>query len=192
MSSYRDQLEAWISQIDVVADSVIDIGGSANPAKGRTRSWSVVDYIVADNGAEQKFTKDGWFTPTIRLDIQRKIPTDRKYDVVFCLEVMEYIFDPMKAMCNISNLTKEGGIAYVSFPAIYPVHNPQELDALRYTRVGIDKLMAGAGFKSWIITPRVATKGRDLLSEFYKVEGMHPVRGDDVIFDIGYCVEARK
>jgi SAM-dependent methyltransferase len=48
MSSYtRQQLESWLKTIDV-SDKVIDIGGSQNPIKGRTKSWNVEEYKILD------------------------------------------------------------------------------------------------------------------------------------------------
>jgi SAM-dependent methyltransferase len=110
--------------------------------------------------------------------------------VVFCLEVFEYIYNPVQALENLVSFLRNGGVAYISFPAIYPVHEPKEIDYLRYTKKGIEKLLANSGFTSWNITPRVSTFGRDSLAYFYQQEGMHPVKGDTVIYDIGYMVEA--
>jgi len=48
------------------------------------------------------------------------------------------------------------------------------------------------GFKTWEITPRIATEGVDLLSSFWSTEGMHPIRNTKEVFDIGYLVKAFK
>ena len=39
------QLEDWIKTLDV-SGSVLDIGGSQNPIKGRTKSWDVNEYKI--------------------------------------------------------------------------------------------------------------------------------------------------
>jgi SAM-dependent methyltransferase len=189
MSYYRDQLEAWLKTIDVRADSVLDIGGGANPVKGRTKSWEVRAYQILDNNAE------GEFSPYFKYDLNDILPTSlawHKFDVIFCLEVFEYIFNPLVSLNRIFLMLETDGILYISFPAIYPVHNPREIDYLRYTKKGIEKLLEKAMFSSWEIIPRVATKGRQALSEFYSLEGMHPVKGDDIIFDIGYMCKCIK
>lgn len=202
MSFYRDQLENWLKTIDVKAGRVLDIGGGANPVKGRTRSWDVREYYILDNMAEDFNIDFGIANDYFNDDINDHLDfTERQYaplggfnlDVIFCLEVFEYVWNPWQAIRNISNnLIISGGIAYISFPAIYPVHNPKEIDYLRYTKKGIEKLLRKAELFPWTITPRVATKGRQALADFYRLEGMHPVKGDDVIYDIGYLVEARK
>ena len=42
MSKWREQLESHLSTIDVVADSVLDVGGAAKPVKDRVKSWKVL------------------------------------------------------------------------------------------------------------------------------------------------------
>ena len=194
MSYYRNQLEAWLKTISVKADKVIDIGGGANPVENRTRSWNVGEYYIWDNNAEGYFTKNKYDLNISYDNVEQALPMndDDKFDIVFCLEVFEYIYDPMSAMKNIYVWLKKGGVAYISFPAIYPVHNPQEIDYLRYTKRGIEKLLEKSNFKSWEIDSRVATMGKEALANFYSNEGMHPVKNDPVIFDIGYMVEAYK
>ena len=188
MSYYRNQLEAWLKEIIVIADKVIDVGGGSNPVKGRTKEWNVGEYYIWDNNAE------GYFATKDEFDINDKCdyPLKEEANIVFCLEVFEYVYDPITALTNIYDMLCDDGIAYISFPAIYPIHNPQEIDYLRYTKRGIEKLLKEVGFKDWTIEPRIATMGKEALANFYSNEGMHPVKNDPVIFDIGYMVEAYK
>lgn len=61
MSSYsRQQLEAWLKNIDVKAKRVLDCGGSQLPVKGRTKSWEVKTYKILDlqNPHENKVSPD--------------------------------------------------------------------------------------------------------------------------------------
>ena len=188
-SYYRQQLEDWLKTIDVKADRVLDIGGGANPVKGRTKSWEVREYEIVDNNAEGEFVEKHNFID-LNKPYQGGLPYDN--DIIFCLEVFEYLFRPLLALKTIHLLLKKGGIVYISFPSIYPVHNPKEIDYLRYTKFAIEKLLKVAGFTQWEIRPRVATEGRQALSAFYSLEKMHPVKNDPVIYDIGYLVEAHK
>lgn len=194
-SFYRKQLEDWLKTIEVKAENVIDIGGGANMVLSRLKAADVKEYQILDNYAERDCHKT-FEPPYYPCDIQDtgklKAIATIKYDVAFCLEVFEYIFDPLTALKNINWLLKYGGLAYISFPSIYPVHEPKELDSLRYTKQGIIKLMTAAGFSSWEITPRVATDGRVDLFSFYQSEHMRPVKGDEVIYDIGYLVKGVK
>ena len=42
-----------------------------------------------------------------------------KFDAVFCLEVFEYVWNPVEAFKNLWRLMNNDSVAYVSFPAIY-------------------------------------------------------------------------
>lgn len=183
MSFYREALEKWLRAIDVDVDSVLDVGGGDKPIKGRVNSFHCQKYKIMDNDAS--------FQPHIFGDLNYLIDIDHPYDVLFCLEVFEYIWNPVQAIENLSSFLKENGIAYISFPTIYPLHNPPGIDYMRYTKFGVEKLLSRGGF-SWEITPRVATLGREKLAQFYNAEGMHPMRGTEMIYDIGYLVKAIK
>lgn len=183
MSFYRDQLEKWLGKIDVIADRVADIGGGANPAYHRVRSWNVKNYMIFDNKLEEMKQE-----PSIVCDLNKKIDTNLDFDIVFCLEVFEYIFDPIQAIKNIHTLLKQGGIAYLSFPFIYPIHSPHQNDYLRYTRYGILKLLEIAGLKVVEMIGREAKEPKKLLA-FYESDGMH-IKADSTI--TGYLVKCVK
>ena len=192
LSIYRQQLESWLKGIDVKCNRCLDVGGSANPVKGRTKSWDVEVYRVLDNYLEKAKRK-----PDIVFDLNKDIlkewkkTTIQQYDVVFCLEVMEYVFDPMTALKNLNLLLVEGGILYISFPFVYPHHEPAGYDYLRYTKWGIQRLLKETGFKVEEILCRMAQSAE--LVRFYIKSGMHLAR-DKVVNhnEIGYCVRARK
>lgn len=184
MSYFREQLESWLSQIEVECKSCLDVGGGELPVKDRVKSFSVSIYKILDN--------DAHFSPDYFKDLNYVCDLPLQFDVLFCLEVFEYIWNPFQAIENLVSFLKDSGIAYISFPTIYPVHNPPTIDYLRYTKNGVEKLLKEAGFSGWEITPRVATNGLEALAKFYSQEGMHPVKNDRVIYDIGYLVKAIK
>ncbi|MFA5398306.1 MAG: class I SAM-dependent methyltransferase [Methanogenium sp.] len=194
MSFYREALERWLKQIDIKAERVLDIGGASNPITQRVNSLIADEYVCLDLGAEEAKV------PYIPFDINRPRGEQLKgYDkeafkanYVFCLEVFEYVWNPFIAMKNIAKLLKPDGFAYISFPAIYPVHNPVEIDYLRYTRKSIQLYCRMVGLEIKEIMPRMATAGRDVLSQFYSLEGMHPVKNSPAPFEIGYLVKAYK
>lgn len=191
-SLYRNQLEAWLRKIDIKAKSVLDIGGGQLPIYKRVKSWKVKEYAIIDNDIQYK--------PHIFADINypfedRKIEEPlwaAKVDIVFCLEVMEYVFDPLTAHKNIFSILKDNGIAYISYPTLYPLHNPPKIDYLRYSKNAIKKLLTEVGFKTWEITPRIATAGRGALADFYSLERMRPMKGTAEIFDLGYMCKVFK
>jgi SAM-dependent methyltransferase len=196
MSYYREQLEQWISLVDLHVPRAVDLGGASNPVKNRIRKNQVHEWVYLDTGAEE--AKESYIPFDINLplidqaSIQGYPLSFFKFDALFCLEVFEYVWNPVQAIQNIYDLMTNDSVAYISFPAIYPVHNPVEIDYLRYTRAVILKYLESVGFDNIQITERKATAGIRELQAFYRVEGMHPVRHSQLPFDIGYLVKCRK
>jgi len=197
MSYYRNQLEAWLSEISVNAERVLDLGGASNPVRNRVKRFETDECFFMDNGAEEAKVD---YLP---FDINKPITEQfwgynidssfwNKFDALFCLEVFEYVWNPVQAIQNIYDFMSDDSVCYVSFPAIYPVHNPVNIDYLRYTKEAILHYYKMVGLTHIEITPRVATKGRQDLARFYSNEGMHPVRNSELPYDIGYMVRARK
>lgn len=197
MSSYsRQQLENWLKNIDVKADSVLDIGGSQLPIKGRTKSWDVKECKILDieEPHECKVKPDLIYDLNIfeipSLNKADNINWRYDFDIAFCIEVMEYIYNPVNALRFIKNMLKQGGILYLSTHFIYPVHNPVECDYLRYTRAGIIKLLEESGFKIEEIVPRT-TRNIKLLT-FLNDEKMKAARGYNKHNEIGHLIKAVK
>jgi SAM-dependent methyltransferase len=130
----RNQLEAWLKNLSIEADSVADVGGRKLPVKSRVGSWKVQRYDILD---------------LPEYDLNQVWGVAETYTVVFCLEVFEYLYNPLQAMKNLFQLLKPNGVLYASFHFIYPHHGPRECDFLRYTQWGVDKLLGEAGFSSW-------------------------------------------
>lgn len=188
-SSYRLELNKWLANLNVKADRVLDIGGSQEPVKGRTKSWDVKDYLVADLPEPHKDSPK----PDIELDLNISSPElykrENMFDMVFCLEVFDYVYDPSRAFDNISWCMKKGGKAWISFPSIYPLHQPVEDDALRYMPGGIKKLADSVGLKvEEIIYRRPETNG---WQQFYTAERMRAAKHEDHNFT-GFIVELKK
>lgn len=191
MSTIRNQLEDWLKTIDVKCERCLDVGGGANPVKGRTRSWEVREYKILDNELEKAKTKVDYIVD-LNKDIFKewKETTLQQFEMIFCLEVFEYIFDPMTALRNLNKLLKSGGLLFISFLFVYPHHNPEGQDYLRYTRWGVKKLLNEAGFEILELKPRVE-QGGDTIRKFYRQEGMHPVK-DFNHQEIGYLCKCKK
>lgn len=195
MSYFRDQLEAWLLKLHVTADCVADFGGAAKPVTlpGRLGFLKANKYVCYDNLAENP---DPSVTPIKVTDIDFSDPLeivvdeDDQADVAFCLELMEYVWDPVTALRNMHALMREKGILFISFPFVYPIHNPVGRDYLRYTEEGVRKLMEKTGFYIEELTPRVA-KVPGSIAGFYASDGMHP-RKDKTVEHTGYLVKAVK
>lgn len=160
MSFYRDQLENYLKTIDVKADTVFDVGGKEKPVKSRTKSWTVKNYEILD-------------LPLY--DLNKEIKLDRKCNLIFCLEVFEYLIDPVTAMKNIKNMLVDGGEAIISFPLVYPVHNDVAFDSLRFTETGIRRLAKHVGLTVKSINYR-KTRTNSLV-KYYSEDGMKMAKG---------------
>jgi SAM-dependent methyltransferase len=149
-SSYRIELDRWLKTLDVQAENLLDIGGSQLPIKGRTAGWDVKNYKIADMEDPHVDSPK----PDIVLDLNHDSQLSGTYDVIFCLEVFDYIWNPALAFKTIQGLLELGGQAYVSFPFMYPTHQPIEDDALRYAEGGIRKLAHYANLEVEELRPR--------------------------------------
>lgn len=166
MSYYRQQLEDWLKTLDVKADVVLDIGGAQNPVKGRTRSWEVKNYEILDLPEfDIEDFDERW---------EKHKSIFKKADLIFCLEVFEYLLYPSEAMININWLMKNKAKAYITFAFAYPHHNELEKDSLRYTEFGIKRLANSVGLKVNNIWYRRDKSG--LLKFFYATDGMRAAK----------------
>jgi len=178
MSNYRDKLESWLKEIEVEAESVFDVGGKELPVKDRVKSWEVKEYKILD-------------LPEYDINVRH----DDYYmesNIVFCLEVMEYIWQPKIAIQNLYDLLIDEGLLYITFPFLYPIHQPVDVDYLRYTKHGAIKLLTEAEFKILDIIPRtMKPEGQALMRQFRIAEGMHAAKGI-VHNELGWIIKCQK
>lgn len=187
-SSYRISLDNWLKELDVKADRVLDIGGSQLPVKGRTKTWDVKEYLIADLPEPHVDSPK----PDVEIDLNDlqayPLVTD-KYDLIFCLEVFDYVYNPVDAFTIIDFSLKKDGVAWITFPTVYPTHNPVEDDALRYMEGGIRKLANGSGLKiEEMIKRRPET---DAIEQLWRKERMRAAKGYDHDFT-GWIVRFTK
>ncbi len=177
-SHTRNQLEDWLQSLEIDAETVADVSSDQWPAQNRVKSWKVKQYD---------------FLNLPEYDLNKPWELKEVYDIVFCLEIFEYVYNPMQAVMNLYNILKTGGELYVSFHFIYPHHSTKKIDYLRYTRWGVEKLLEEVGFRSWVIVPRYL-KSPDFMRQVYLDERM---RGNDnnrgeLHDEQGYLVRAKK
>jgi SAM-dependent methyltransferase len=173
-SFYRQQLETYLKTLDIKADLLYDIGGKQKSVQGRTKSWDVKKIVCLD-------------IPEYDLNYPQEVKEPA--DVIMCLEVFEYIFNPAQAFLNLAQAMKKSGRAIVSFPFVYPLHNEVEYDSLRYTITGIKRLAAYAGLTIVKVTPRKTKTGT--LVKYYAEDGMRPAKDHDHNIT-GYIIEFTK
>lgn len=171
MSSFsRQDLELFLKGVEVPDNaSVLDIGGSQLPIKGRIRNKITGEYKILDleNPHELKCPPD-IIQDLNEVNLNKEY--DSHFDVAFCMEVSEYWWNPSVALENIKSFLAIGGKLYISFHFIYPVHNPVQDDCLRYTENGAKQLLTRSGFE---ISSMVARSGHITdIRTFYDIERM--------------------
>lgn len=182
----RQQLEAWIRTLKV-SGRVLDAGGSQKLAKGRIGAEEGTEFVTLDLEEPHENSQK----PTIICDLNEIYTIVSVFDYALCFEVAEYWWNPYQALKNLNGFLKEGGILYMSVPFIYPVHNPKHNDYLRYTDMGIIKLLENAGFKDIKLIPRKANN-HEILRSFFSGEGMKPSREYGSHDSMGWLIEATK
>lgn len=186
-SNYRNALETYLKTLSITAERVLDVGGADNPIQSRVKEWNVQHCEIIDiDEATADWQVDMNHILSPDLDIEPA-------EIVFCLELMEYIFNPQQALTNLHYFTKPNGTLYITFPFTYPVHEPQDFDYLRYTRNGAIWLLKEAGFNIKRIIPRLMTKeGFEAYHKMMEMEKMHPAKYWDHHSELGIIVEAVK
>lgn len=185
MSLSRNQLTKWMNSINISDKTVLDIGAgpkekwALNKVKGKPKLYSTAD-------------ADSTFDCDHIIDLNESLSIVPTFDVVFCIECLEHTWNPIKAIENLSLMTKE--TLYLSTPFINPHHD--KWDYFRFTGEWYEKILPMYGFKKVKITERIATDGLKYLKDFYQVEGLRiskirPEYGK-YTYPIGYCVEASK
>lgn len=184
------ELDRWLSNLYVKADRVLDIGGAQLPVKGRTRSWDVKEYLIADLPEPHV----GSPAPDIMMDINYGMTPElvkdmNKFDLIYCLEVFDYVWNPKQAFECIANCLEESGTAWVTFPMMYPLHQPVEDDALRYMPGGIKKLAESVGLEIVQMIPRRTET--DAIYQAFRQERMRCAKHEDHNIS-GWIVEFKK
>jgi SAM-dependent methyltransferase len=192
-SSYRNTLNNWLDELDVKANRVLDIGGSQEQVNKRARSWSANEYLIADLPEPHQDSPKPDIELNLNLQINMQYEALESYigyfDTIFCLEVFDYVWNPVNAFSIIEKLLDHGGSAWVTFPSIYPLHQPIEDDALRYMPGAIEKLASAVGLDvQKMIKRRPET---DLLDQFYRAERLRAAKHQDHQF-MGFIVELVK
>lgn len=190
MSETRKQLEDWLSRIEIKGGRILDVGGAQNPLNSkRLGIFKPDDYKILDLEIPHKCKQK----PDIIFDINEAGGSIhyKYFNIIFCLEVTEYIWNPFQAFKNFYKWLDKDGILYLSTHFIYPQHEPFEEDCLRYTPKGIEKLLNKAGFE--IIGHKYRMASNKYLISFYeydKMRGIKDVKCNHNI--IGSLIKAKK
>lgn len=199
MSSFsRQQLELYLKNLEINAKRVLDVGGAQLPIRTRLKSFQCEEYGILDleqpHQGDPKIVKYAWDLnkPVSSLSYIDGQFSGPGFDVVFCIEVMEYIYNPLAALNTLYELLDFGGVLYITFQFVYPQHEPFESDYLRYTKQGALRLLREAGFVEMEVVAR-ETSQLGKLGKLYTSEGMRPSKNPEAAHeDVAYIIKAYK
>lgn len=93
---------------------------------------------------------------------------DKSFDCIICLETLEHVEDPLRAMSEIYRALKPGGIFVGSAPFAYELHGEEYGDYWRFTKQCWERLLL-KDFKNISVTPYA---GKTLAPGWYFVTGI--------------------
>jgi len=121
---------------------VLDIGAGDRWIGGGLPAGS--DYVALDYPSTGRDLYGA--RPDVFADAAALPFADASFDAVVCLEVLEHVPDPARAMREIARVLRPGAHAWLSMPFLYPLHDAP-FDFQRHTEFGIRRDVAGAGLE---------------------------------------------
>ena len=125
MSLPRNQIIKWLRTIDITDKIVLDVG--CGPEKKWARNWTQGEperYDTLDVNDE--------YQPTYCMDLNTMdVKSGGLFDVIFCIETFEHLWNPVHAAEMLARLLRGGGELFLTVPFLNPIHD--RWDMLRYT-----------------------------------------------------------
>jgi len=115
-------------------------GGTITPSQRveKKRWLNIENYISLDIQEELK--------PDVVADATSLPFRDECFDAVSCLVVLEHIPEPKEVLRESYRVVKKSGVFLLVAPFLWEFH-PCPADFFRYTHVGVEYLLKGAGFE---------------------------------------------
>lgn len=170
MSLYKDQLNEFVSSLDLKGKVLIDWGGSQNPIKGRTNTWEIEDYKIVDlevphsSSPEPDLVQDA--NEPLKGDILKYV---NKTDILIAFGIYDYVINPNIATNSISKLLSSTGYAWIEWPLFYGHHEPLWDEGCRYSEGCIMRLLGQSKLKLDEMIRKPA--GNPLLVQFMRMDG---------------------
>ena len=121
---------------------VLDIGSADGWI--RTHLSNSAEYVALDYPPTGRDLYEA--EPDVYADVAALPFVDASFDDVICLEVIEHVSRPDAAFAEIARVLRTGGIAWISVPFLYPIHDAPH-DYQRLTEHGLRRDAARAGLE---------------------------------------------
>jgi SAM-dependent methyltransferase len=150
---FDGKLSGWFSYPRVV--SLCDFQWRVVPALSQAlgRRFTIAVISGSEDEPELKLLRD-FDCATSQLSYERDKRFDLSrdwddtygsFDLVICNQVLEHVFDPLRAMRNIRRIIAPGGFAYVAVPTINKVHSLPEFYSAGYYPFWLERAFEHAG-----------------------------------------------
>lgn len=115
---------------------VLDVGKSLRDKSGFVSS-KVSSLETLDINASSDY-------PDIQMDLCEKleVPSNLRYDLIFCFSLLEHCYNPFTAANNLYKLLKQNSRIIGSVPFLFPHHCPKDLVYQDYFRFTKDSFIA--------------------------------------------------
>jgi SAM-dependent methyltransferase len=113
----RELFKRWLKRLPEDGLSVLDVGGRIQPYRtllgAKCIRYTAVDIRI---------------TPLVDVvGLAQHLPVaDQRFDLVFCTQVLEYLFEPQLAVNEIYRALKKDGFLFLSVPAVFPRDSESE------------------------------------------------------------------
>ncbi len=147
--SLREPLARWLEEEGRSAAGlrVLDVGCGEKPYQPYFRS--AAEYVGVDLEGNPHADLHG---PAEQLPVE-----DESFDLVLCIQVLEHVDDPARAVRELHRVVKPGGRVLAATHGAY-VYHPDPADHWRWTHTGLRRLFEeNGGWRSISVVPGAGT-----------------------------------
>src|SRR5690349_5077202 len=149
---------------------LLDVGAGEQPYR---ELFGHLDYVTTDwsNSVHPGARQVDIVAPADNLPIE-----EGSFDAVVCTQVLEHVSEPLDVLSELFRVLRPGGCLYLTVPLAWEEHEAP-YDFFRYTRFGLEHLLAGAGFRDVRVEAR-----NDIfstLAQLMRNAGVNMGRADD-------------
>lgn len=125
-------------------DRLLDVGAGDCPHRQLFSHAHYQSCDIDDNRAHSH---------TFLCDVQSVPQSDDSYDAILCIQVLQFVPEPQKAINELYRILRPGGSLFLTAPQGWGIHSPP-YHFFNFTCYGLERLFTKAGFEIVSIHPR--------------------------------------